>query len=189
MPDSGVDFSQAKQLIAKKEIVQSIEKLAATINQDFVGQDVVVLCVMNGGMVFCSHLLTHLSFSVRFDYVHVSRYGDKDHGGQLRWIKEPSINLDGQNILIVDDMIDEGVSLTELVNFCHSKNALSVKAAVLLNKEKPRKHSDIVEPDYYGFAIQDKFVYGFGIDYKHYYRNAENIYFVESGSDNSDKQL
>ncbi len=179
MLECEVDFPHVKPLIAKKDIVQSIEKLAATINKDFMGQDVVVLCVMTGGMVFCSHLLTHLSFPVRFDYVHISRYGDKDHGGQLRWIKEPNLNLDGQNILIVDDMIDEGVSLTEVVNFCLNKNPRSVKTAVLLNKEKPRKHNDIVEPDYHGFAIEDKFVYGFGIDYKHYYRNAENIYLVE----------
>lgn len=142
-------------------------------------QDVVVLCVMSGGMIFCSHLLPLLDFPLRFDSLQTSRYGDKDKGGELRWLKKPDVKLHNKHVLIVEDMIDEGVSLKAIYDYCESENTASTKVAVLLDKNTPRRVASAVVPDFIGMAIPDEFIFGFGIDYKNYYRNLLDVYSVK----------
>ncbi len=152
-------------------------EVALAVNQP-IKKEVVVLCVMNGGMVFCAHLLPLLNFPLQFDALQISRYGDKDIGGALRWLKKPTIELRNKHLLIIDDLIDEGVSLTEVFNYCEGENPASTKVAVLLNKETTRRAPEAITPNYIGLSIPDEFIFGFGIDYKNYYRNLLDIYSI-----------
>ncbi len=133
---------------------------------------------MNGGLVFGTHLLPWLYFPLQFDELQVSRYGDKGIGGALRWLKKPTIELRNKHLLIIDDLIDEGVSLTEVFNYCEGENPASTKVAVLLNKETTRRAPEAITPNYIGLSIPDEFIFGFGIDYKNYYRNLLDIYSI-----------
>jgi hypoxanthine phosphoribosyltransferase len=203
-PTPELNANNTRKLVSHCQLQDAIKALAVTINAEYLGQsdtlnqaefasggkldqvsekilkkEIVVLCVMNGGMIFCAHLLPLLNFPLQFDVLQVSRYGDKDVGSVLRWIKVPTVELLNKHILIVDDLIDEGVSLTEVFNYCDSKSPASIKVAVLLSKETTRRVVETIIPNYIGLSIPDKFIFGFGIDYKNYHRNLLDIYTVE----------
>jgi hypoxanthine phosphoribosyltransferase len=202
-PTPELNATNTRKLISYSQLQEAIKNLADTINTAYsatlqmsedadlllesevafavnqpIKKEVVVLCVMNGGMVFCAHLLPQLNFPLQFDALQISRYGDKDIGGALRWLKKPTIELRSKHILIVDDLIDEGVSLTEVFNYCESENTASTKAVVLLNKDTTRRVPEAIMPNYIGLSIPDEFIFGFGIDYKNYYRNLLDIYSI-----------
>ena len=204
-PTPELNANNTRKLISQHQLQEAIRALAVSINAAYlhmpdtsdhvdlaldrepsralyepIKKEVVVLCVMNGGMIFCAHLLPLLNFPLQFDALQISRYGDKNTGGALRWLKKPTIELRNKHILIVDDLIDEGVSLTEVFNYCDAENPASVKVAVLLNKETVRRIPDAVTPNYIGLTIPDEFIFGFGIDYKNYYRNLLDIYSITS---------
>jgi hypoxanthine phosphoribosyltransferase len=202
-PTPELNANNTRKLISHSQLQEVIKDLADSINAAYsaawqvsedaglilesevaiavsqpIKKEVVVLCVMNGGMVFCAHLLPLLNFPLQFDALQISRYGDKGIGGALRWLKKPTIELRNKHILIVDDLIDEGVSLTEVFNYCEGENTASTKAAVLLNKETARRAPEAITPNYIGMSIPDEFIFGFGIDYKNYYRNLLDIYSI-----------
>lgn len=199
-PTPELNTNNTRKLISHRQLQEAIKGLADTINAEYlqtlqepedlrpedqkgfskeVTQEVVVLCVMNGGMVFCSNLLPLLEFPLQLDSLQVSRYGDKDKGSALRWLQKPNIELHNKHILIVDDLIDEGVSLTEVFNYCESENTASTKVAVLLDKKTTRRLPEAITPNYIGLTIPDEFIFGFGIDYKNYYRNLLDIYSIK----------
>ncbi len=192
-PTPELTHHNTHKLISYEQLQTAIANLADTINRDYLPilsdtvngtkegkSEIVLLCVMNGAMVFCSHLLPLLKFPLQFDSLQVSRYGDKDKGGELRWLKEPDIDLSNKHVLVVDDLIDEGASLMEVVRYCNSKNVRSTKVAVLLDKKTSRRLPDAIIPDYSGLDIPDEFIFGFGIDYKNFYRNLLDIYSVKN---------
>ncbi len=192
-PTPELTHKNTHKLISHEQLQSAIANIADSINRDYLSlfsnssnsakedrPEVVLLCVMNGAMVFCSHLLPLLQFPLQFDSLQVSRYGNKDKGGELRWLKESDIDLGNKHVLIVDDLIDEGASLTEVVAYCNSKAVRSTKVAVLLNKKTQRRLADSIVPDYIGLDIPDEFIFGFGIDYKNFYRNLLDIYSVKS---------
>lgn len=195
-PTPELNPNNTHKLISHSQLQEAIKSLAGSINAQYlqifqeledekglagkITKEVIVLCVMNGGMVFCSHLLPLLQFPLKLDALQVSRYGDKDKGSLLRWIKKPNIELRNKHILIIDDLIDEGVSLTEVFNYCEGENTASTKVAVLLDKQTTRRLPEAIKPNYIGLTIPDEFVFGFGIDYKNYYRNLLDIYSVKS---------
>jgi hypoxanthine phosphoribosyltransferase len=195
-PTPELNANNTRKLISHSQLQEAIKALADTINAEYLqtllesedplsedesrfSQEVIVLCVMNGGMVFCSSLLPLLEFPLQFDSLQVSRYGDKDTGGALRWLQKPKVELHNKHILIVDDLIDEGISLTEVFNYCESENTASTKVAVLLDKKTTRRLPEAITPNYIGLTIPDEFIFGFGIDYKNYYRNLLDIYSVK----------
>lgn len=189
-PTPELNANNTRKLISHSEIQKAIKDLADIVNAEYVQilkkseydkctAEVVVLCVMNGGMVFCANLLPLLNFPLQFDTLQVSRYGDKDKGGVLAWLKKPELDLRNKHVLIVDDLIDEGVSITDVFNFCQGENSASTKVAVLLSKDTSRRKPEAVNPNYIGLTIPDEFIFGFGIDYKNYYRNLLDIYSIK----------
>lgn len=165
-------------LISSQQIEQRIGKMAQQISVDFENKSPVVLCVMNGGLVFCGQLLTGLNFPLQLDYVHLSRYGDETHGGELRWIQKPSLELQDCDVLIVDDIFDEGVTLAHLHDYCAEQGAARISIAALLNKHQKQKYREDLVIDYCGFEVANKYVFGFGMDYRGYWRNLPAIYVL-----------
>jgi hypoxanthine phosphoribosyltransferase len=135
----------------------------------------VVLCVLNGGIIPTGHLLTRLGFPLETGYLHASRYRGKTSGADMHWRCEPSIELRGRTVLIVDDILDEGLTLADIVDYCERSGATEVYSAVLVQKQHQRCASGI-SADFVGLQVEDRYVFGFGMDYKGYLRNMNGVY-------------
>jgi len=168
---------QADLLITSEQIAASIDTLAGEITDAMAEDMPLVLCVLNGGMIPMAQLLLKLQFPLETDYLHATRYGKKTVGTNLSWLARPSIDFKGRTILVVDDIFDEGHTLAAICEYLEEAGAKKVFAAALLNKVHDRKVA--YRPDFVGLDVEDRFVYGFGMDYQGYFRNAEGIYAVK----------
>jgi hypoxanthine phosphoribosyltransferase len=129
--------------------------------------------------IFGGQLLTRLSFPLQVDYLHASRYGDNIQGDVLDWRVQPFIDLKNRCVLIVDDILDEGKTLLEIMAYCKNQGANKVLTAVLTDKVHKRKATQNLKADFCGLKLEDRFVFGFGMDYQGYWRNAPGIYAVK----------
>jgi hypoxanthine phosphoribosyltransferase len=169
-------FEAADCCFTRSQVQATIERLAQVITQDYQDKNPLLLCVMNGGLIFTGELLLKLSFPLQYDYIHATRYAGQTRGGELNWIAESGISLQDRHVLIVDDINDEGITLTAIVEHCKSQNPLSVKTVVLVDKQHERKK---IKADYQGLSVEDRYVFGYGMDYKDYWRNAPGIFAVK----------
>jgi hypoxanthine phosphoribosyltransferase len=135
---------------------------------------------MNGGFVPGARLVTRLEFPLWIDYIHATRYREKTTGADLRWLKRPGLPLNGRSVLVVDDILDEGITLAEIVEFCKNEGAKEVRSAVLCRKIHDRSNGFMA--DYIGLDVEDRYVFGYGMDYKGYLRNVPGIYAVNDDS-------
>lgn len=157
-------------------VEQALDHMANRIRADMAGGDVVVVCVMNGGLVATGALLTRLHFALRVDYMHATRYRERTSGDDLHWKVEPSQDLRDKDLLIVDDILDEGYTLDAIIRFCTAHGPASIRSAVLVQKIHERGVRPAV--DYVGLTVPDRYVFGYGMDYKGYWRNAPGVFAV-----------
>lgn len=169
--------SESDRLCDSNQLSDVLNTLARNITADLEYTNPLVLSVMTGGIIPTGHLLTRLTFPLQLDYIHATRYRGETSGGELHWIQEPSISLEGRTVLIVDDIYDEGITLLEIVKYCKEKGATDVRSVVLVNKVHNRKAD--YQPDYVGLDIEDRYLFGFGMDYKNYLRNVNAIHAVK----------
>jgi len=167
-------LNEADCLYTSEQVQQAIIRVADEINKDLQGLDPVVLCVMNGGVVPVGQLLPHFTFSMNLDYIHVTRYAGKTVGGELQWLVTPRTPLKERVVLIIDDILDEGKTIQAIIKDCNQAKAAKVYSAVLVNKIHNRKAD--VKVDYIGLEVPDRYVFGYGMDYKGFLRNAPGIY-------------
>ena len=167
---------EADCLYDRAAVEAALDRMAAEINRDLGDGDVLALCVMNGGLVAAGSLLPRLQLPLRVDYMHATRYRERTTGDELHWKVAPSQSLAGRHLLVIDDILDEGYTLEAIMRFCWQQSPASVRAAVLVQKE----HQRGVRPpvDYIGLRVPDRYVFGYGMDYKGYWRNAAGIYAV-----------
>lgn len=169
-------FERADCLYSDEQVRDAINSMAEKITQDLATRNPVVLCVMTGAMIPAGHLMTLLNFPLQIDYIHATRYRGNTSGGSLHWIVRPSVELKGRVVLIIDDIYDEGITLSEIQEYCWSEGAEDVRSAVLVNKLHDRKHP--VNIDYIGLETEDRYLFGYGMDYHGYWRNAPGIYAI-----------
>ena len=169
---------RATCLYTREQVQAAIDAMALKISEDLSESNPVVLCVMIGGVVPTGMLLTRLDFPLQVDYVHATRYKDQIVGQEIEWIVRPSVSLEKRTVLIVDDILDGGVTLSHIAEFCKTKGAKEVKTAVLVEKQTERHQSALQKADYTGAIVEDRFIFGYGMDYKRYLRNAPGIYAV-----------
>jgi hypoxanthine phosphoribosyltransferase len=168
---------EADCLFDKQTVHNAVVKLSEAISEKLSTMEPVVVGVMNGGLIPMGLLLPELDFPLQVDYLHATRYRDKTRGGQLQWLVSPNISLLDRTVLLVDDIHDEGVTLDEIKKFCFKEGAKNVFTAVLVNKIHDRKNNTSV--DFVGLEIPDRYVFGFGMDYKGMLRNAPGIFAVK----------
>ncbi len=154
----------------------AVARLARQVTAALAGSNPLLLCPMTGGVVLAGHLLPLLDFPLEFDYVHATRYAGALSGGELAWKVIPSAALAGREVLIVDDVLDRGVTLAALVDFCRAQGAAGVHTLVLIDKQCQREAPS--EADFVGLTAPDRYLFGWGMDYKGYLRNAPGIYAV-----------
>ena len=127
---------------------------------------------------FSGKLLTRLAFPLQIDYLHATRYRNNTQGSELEWHRLPALSLHGRDVLILDDILDEGATLAAVVAHCRAQGAARVLTAVLVDKHHERKVPGI-RADFVGLRVEDRYLYGYGMDYRGYLRNAAGIYAVD----------
>lgn len=169
---------RAKCLYSSNQVEQALRSMATVIHNEMQDDDPVVLCVLIGGVVLTGKLLTLLDFPLQVDYIHATRYGNNTTGSRIEWVVKPRVSLKGRTVLVVDDILDKGVTLASIVEFCHAQGAANIKTAVLVEKQVPRSEDAVQKADYTGVLVENLYVYGYGMDYKGYLRNAPGIFAV-----------
>jgi hypoxanthine phosphoribosyltransferase len=156
-------------LITQKQIADKVLTLAADIERDFQGKEMVVISLLNGTVMFLADLIRHLSLPLRLDFMGVSSYGAGTESGELIYTKELRLDVRNRDVLLVDDILDTGKTLSRVVAKVQALGPQSIKTCVLLNKAARR--TEDIEADYVGFEIPDFFVVGYGLDFAERYRN------------------
>lgn len=171
-------LAEAACLFDKKQVAVALDALAVEISARLSKSNPIVLCVLNGALVVTGELLTRLAFPLQVDYLHASRYREKLSGADLQWKARPSGDLAGRTVLIVDDILDEGDTLVKIREYCFEQKAAQVFCAVLVDKNHDRRHRAMPRADFTGLDAPDRYLFGYGMDYKGYLRNAPGIYAV-----------
>lgn len=164
-------------IYTENEVETALDLMAAQITALLANKNPILLCVMNGGLITTGKLATRLEFPLQLDYLHATRYRDKTSGTDLQWRASPALSLHGRAVLVIDDILDEGATLEAVVRFCEEEGAKEVLTAVLTEKAHDRKLSAI-SPNIVGLQLEDFYVFGYGMDYKGYWRNAAGIFAV-----------
>jgi hypoxanthine phosphoribosyltransferase len=164
----------ADLLYSEAEIESALDNMAAQINQALAERDPLLLCVMNGGIVVAGKLITRLTMPLTIDAINASRYQNRTSGSQIEWILKPGTPLKGRTILIIDDILDEGITLKAIIDYCLEQGATAVYAAVLI--DKMLNHQKPVKADFIGLTTPNRYLFGYGMDYKGYLRNVSGIY-------------
>ncbi len=175
--DARAILKHADLLFSAAEVTSATRQVAAAINRDYADQYPLVLSVMGGAVVFTGQLLPMLDFPLDFDIVQASRYGTARVGKELTWRVAPRDNIAGRHVLILDDILDEGITLAAVVDLIKRHGAASVKCAVFCDKAlaKPKP----LVADYIGITVPDRFVFGYGMDISGAWRNLPAIYAVK----------
>jgi len=166
--------ANADLLFSEQEVEAALDNMAAQINEALAESNPLVLCAMNGGVVTAGKLLTRLTIPLTIDAINASRYHNQTSGGSIRWILKPGTPLKDRTVLIVDDILDEGFTLQAIYAYCLEQGAMSVFSAVLV--DKLLDHDKPIKADFIGLEAENRYLFGYGMDYKGYLRNASGIY-------------
>lgn len=169
-----------KKLFSKQDIAKAVKGLAKKIEQDFNGEEIVFVCLLKGSFMFTSDLVRCIKNPSRIDFMRVSSYGSAmKTGGKVSVLKDLEEDVKGKNVVIVEDIIDSGLTLTHIKEMLGRRGPKSLKICALLDKRARREVE--IEGDYVGFTIDDGFVVGYGIDYAEQYRNWPEICVIVEG--------
>lgn len=177
--EANIVLREADLLVGEAEVTAAIGRMAEEITQRLRNANPVVCCVMNGGLIFAGQLLTRLVFPLEAAYLQVTRYGHETSGSNLNWIVRPQLDLRDRTVLLLDDILDEGVTLAAIADYCRQQGAAEVLMGVLVEKLHLRKVTPGMRADFSGIEVGDRFLFGYGLDYKGYWRNAPGIYAVK----------
>lgn len=173
-------YAEADCLFTESEVEKAIDNMARAISYDLEDSNPIIFSIMNGGLVLTGKLVTQLGFPLEISYMHATRYrGETTGSNDLDWKALPPQAIAGRTVLIVDDIYDEGATLGHIIDFCREQGVKDIKIAVLLDKKHNRKARPDITPDYIGLECPDRYVFGYGMDYKNYWRNAPGIYAVK----------
>jgi hypoxanthine phosphoribosyltransferase len=161
-------------LYSEEQIKDKVKELGKRISRDFEGRNLLVICVLKGAFIFMADLVKNLDVPLELDFMAVSSYGvATKSSGVVKIIKDLDVPVQGRDVLIVEDIIDSGLTLSYLIDVLERRNALTVTVVALF--DKPARRTVDLEPDYTGFTLPDEFVVGYGLDYAEKYRNLPYI--------------
>ncbi|SBS36673.1 Hypoxanthine-guanine phosphoribosyltransferase [Marinomonas spartinae] len=175
--DLNTILEQADCLVSEKQIDSALDKMGEQITKDLQDTFPLVICVMNGGLIPTAGILERLSFPLELDYVHATRYGMETEGTSLKWLSYPQTDIKDRDILIIDDIFDQGHTLKAIIEWFEQQGANKVYTATVINKLHNRKIN--LTPNYIGVEVEDRFLFGYGMDYKGAFRNLKGIYAIK----------
>ncbi|MDI4649366.1 hypoxanthine phosphoribosyltransferase [Cohnella hashimotonis] len=157
-------------LYSEEQIQLKVRELGAAVSRDYEGRNPLVICVLKGAFIFMADLSKNITIPIELDFMAVSSYGNSTRSsGEVRIVKDLDNSVEGRDILIVEDIIDSGLTLSYLIDVLERRNAKSVRVVALF--DKPGRRTVDLNADYTGFSIPDAFVVGYGLDYAEHYRN------------------
>lgn len=169
----------ARQLFSLAQLDEAIARMAAELERDLADKDPLLITVMNGGVFLAGRLLPLLDFPLEVDYLHATRYRGETSGGQIQWLATPETPLLDRHVVILDDILDVGSTLLAIIDACKAQQAASVSTAVLVDKRHDRKAVDGMRADYTGVEAEDAYLFGAGMDYRGYWRNAPGLFALD----------
>lgn len=173
-------LAEADLIVSAEKSALAVRRVAEEINRCLAKSNPLVLAVMGGAVVFTGQLLPLLEFPLDFDYLHVSRYGDVTTGGELVWRVQPRAEVAGRTVLVVDDILDEGITLADVKARLLEQGAAEVLIAVFAEKDLERPgHTKPVRADFCGVMLPNRYVFGFGMDVKGAWRNLPAVFAVK----------
>ncbi len=173
--------ASADLLHSEQEVEAALDKMAEQINFLLADRNPLVLCVMNGGIVVAGKLIPRLTMPLNIDAINASRYQNQISGGSIEWVLKPGASLKNRTVLIIDDVLDEGITLAAICQYCIEQGATSVYTAVLI--DKMLDHDKPIQADFVGLEVENRYLFGYGMDYKGYLRNAPGIYACKDNED------
>jgi hypoxanthine phosphoribosyltransferase len=165
-------------LYTKDQVEAALDHMAQEMNQKLANSNPIFLCVVLGGIIPMGNLLPRLDFPLELDYVHATRYKGKTRGADIVWKAKPSCVLKDRTVVIVDDVLDGGLTLKAIVEFCEEQGAKEIFSAALVDKPSARLPSGVQKLDFSGLEVPNRYVFGYGMDYKEYLRNAPGIFAI-----------
>ncbi|MBD8500699.1 hypoxanthine phosphoribosyltransferase [Paenibacillus arenosi] len=163
-----------KVVISEEEIQARVNELGEQLTRDYAGKKPLVICVLKGAFIFMADLVKRIEVPMEMDFMAVSSYGaSTESSGVVRILKDLDVSVEGRDVLIVEDIIDTGLTLSYLINILEGRKAATIKVVTLF--DKPARRSANMEADYKGFVLPDEFIVGYGLDYAEEYRNLPYI--------------
>ncbi|GGY72690.1 hypoxanthine-guanine phosphoribosyltransferase [Cellvibrio zantedeschiae] len=172
----------AKCLFNLQEVEQALDVVVQQLTNDFANESPVVLGVMRGALPMMGYVVPRLSFYLEVDYVHATRYQENLGTRELMWLHEPHVGLKDRRVLLIDDILDRGITLKAIADKCYELGAKDVKIAVLCQKQIAN-FSPAISADYVALLVPDAYVFGYGMDYEGGWRNAPGIYELTNTSE------
>jgi hypoxanthine phosphoribosyltransferase len=170
---------EAECLADGPTVEAAIDRMALSITARLSNSDPLILAVMNGGLVPAGLLLPRLDFPLELSWLYATRYGLSSEGGEIAWHANPNANVQGRTVLIIDDILDVGHTLLAIIDHLRGQGASEVFTAVLIDKQHDRKAHPGFKADFTGLELPDRFLFGSGMDYRGYWRNAIGIHAVK----------
>lgn len=175
LDDARAALANSDVLKTETEVAAAYDALAAAITAEYAALNPLVLCVMIGGLVPTAEITRRLAFAFELDYLHATRYRGATEGGGLIWKRQPPAELEGRHVLVIDDILDEGHTLVAIRKALAEFNPASLKVAVLAEKLHDRRAAG-AHAEFIGLAVEDRYVFGCGMDYKEYWRQLSAIH-------------
>lgn len=172
-----IETKKWEVLCSEEQIQERLKELGAQLSKDYEGKKLMVISLLKGSFIFCADLVRHITVPVKIGFMTTSSYGHGENStGKVNMVADISDDIEGYDVLVVDDITDTALTMNHVMNHLKAKNPNSVKSCVLLDKPSRRKVELV--PDYCGFEIEDKFVVGYGLNYGDYYRNVPYVFNV-----------
>ena len=170
-------MQEIKVLIKEETINKRLDELAKQIMEDYKGKDIMFLCILKGSVMFTVELAKRIKNNVQFEFIEVSSYENNQSTGKIKLNKDISQSIEGKDVIIVEDIIDSGRTISFLKEYLKQKNPNTLKVCSLL--DKPSKRTFEIKSDYIGFEVDDKFIVGYGLDDNQNYRNLNYVGYIE----------
>ena len=170
-------MQEIKVLIKEETINKRLDELAKQIMEDYKGKDIMFLCILKGSVMFTVELAKRIKNNVQFEFIEVSSYENNQSTGKIKLNKDISQSIEGKDVIIIEDIIDSGRTISFLKEYLKRKNPNTLKVCSLL--DKPSKRTFEIKADYIGFEVDDKFIVGYGLDDNQNYRNLNYVGYIE----------
>jgi hypoxanthine phosphoribosyltransferase len=177
-PDPREIYRTSTVLAGREEVWAAVDRMARAVNAHYGDREITLLVVMTGAIMPAAWLASRLQMPLRMDFVHATRYSGQTEGGEIEFRVPPRLNLQDQEVLIVDDIYDIGLTLQMIENYCRARGARSVNSAVLVRKLHDRATAGVL-PAFIGMEIEDRYIFGCGMDAYEYWRQLEEIRALE----------
>lgn len=167
----------SERLFTQARVDAELDRMAREIDTHYAGDDCIALCVLQGGIIPAGLLLSRMTTPLELDSVHITRYRKTTSGGDIDWLATPRTPLADRHVLLIDDILDEGYSIVAVADWCRDSGARDVSVAVVAEKDHDRKHPR-ARADFVGVSVPDRYVFGYGMDYHGFHRNAPGLFAV-----------